>query len=433
MNSELDSVRSPAATQRRKMVVLGLGYVGLPLAVTAVGAGHHVLGFDINAARVKEIRAGHGGLVDIDDATLAAHLASGMLAVTADPADLSGRDVYVICVPTPLQDGMPDLSMVLAATDTVAGHVDPGDLVILESTTWPGTTKDVIAPRLRLRSGLVPGADFHLVFSPERVDPGNRCYPLARIPKLVGGMTARDSRAAAAFYRTFVDTVHVVSGPSEAEMAKILENTFRHVNLAFINELAELCHATGIDLLESIDAAATKPFGYMPFYPGPGVGGHCIPIDPVYLTWHARNAGQTLRMVELAGQINRGVPRHLVTRITTTLNGIGKPVRDARVLILGVAYKPGVPDLRESPVFSVVERLGRLGAEVTWHDPLVEPDRVLAGARRIDELTPAVLRDHDLTLLHTAHPDYDPAELARDTPLLLDARSVLDPIAGDRP
>ncbi|HUQ56453.1 nucleotide sugar dehydrogenase [Lentzea sp.] len=421
MNTEHDAVGG-------KLVVLGLGYVGLPLALAAADAGHHVLGYDISESRVDDLRAGRSCLVDVDDEALLAHLGAGTLSVTADPSGLAGWDTYVICVPTPLLDGGPDLSMVLAAADLVATCLTPGDLVILESTTWPGTTRDVLAPRLRERTGLVPGEDFHLVFSPERIDPGNQDFPLTRIPKLVGGMTRADSERAAAFYRTFIDTVHVVSGPSEAEMAKILENTFRHVNLALVNELAVLCRETGVDLQEAIDAAATKPFGFMPFYPGPGVGGHCIPVDPVYLTWHARNAGRTLRLVELAQQINRDMPRHVVARVTDVLNNAGKPVRRSRVLILGVSYKPGVADLRESPAIPIAETLGRLGAEVSWHDPFVPEDQDLFGPRRITELTESVVDDHDLTLLHTAHSCYVPADLARGDRLLLDARTVLDPV-----
>lgn len=423
VNTERDAVGG-------KLVVLGLGYVGLPLALAAADAGHHVLGYDISESRVADLRAGRSRLVDVDDEALLDHLGTGMLAVTADSADLAGWNTYVICVPTPLLDGGPDLSMVLAAADLVAACLAPGDLVILESTTWPGTTRDVLAPRLRERTGLVPGEDFHLVFSPERIDPGNRSFPLTRIPKLVGGLTRADGERAAAFYRTFIDTVHVVSGPSEAEMAKILENTFRHVNLALVNELAVLCRETGVDLQESIDAAATKPFGFMPFYPGPGVGGHCIPVDPVYLTWHARNAGRTLRLVELAQQINRDMPRHLVTRVMDVLNSVGKAVRHSRVLILGVSYKPGVADVRESPAFPIAERLAELGAEVSWHDPLVAGDQGPPGTRRITELTESDVDDHDLTLLHTAHSCYAPEVLGRGDRLLLDARTVLDPVAG---
>ncbi|WP_158102587.1 nucleotide sugar dehydrogenase [Lentzea kentuckyensis] len=418
------------AATGHKLVVLGLGYVGLPLALAAVGAGHHVLGYDIRPERITELREGRSGLVDVDDEEIRAHLAAGTLAITSDPADLAGWDVYVICVPTPLLDGGPDLSMVLAAADVVATCLSPGDLVILESTTWPGTTRDVLAPRLRERSGLEPGEEFHLVFSPERIDPGNKQFPLTRIPKLVGGTTRAGSERAAAFYRTFVDTVHVVSGPSEAEMAKILENTFRHVNLALVNELAVLCRETGVDLQESIDAAATKPFGFMPFYPGPGVGGHCIPVDPVYLTWHARNAGRTLRLVELAQQINRDMPRHIVARVMDVLNAVGKPVRGSRILILGVSYKPDVADVRESPAFPIAERLAELGAEVSWHDPLVADGQGPPGPRRIAELTARELASHDLTLLHTAHSGYTDDDITRHTPLLLDARTVLDPVAG---
>ena len=410
---------------RNKVAILGLGYVGLPLALAAAAAGHDVVGYDIAADRIADIRQGRSELVDLNHDQLTAQLAAGTLSVTGDPMDLAPCEIYVICLPTPLRDGSPDLSMVLSGVDTVADLVDPGDMVILESTTWPGTTRDVIAPRLALRSNLVPEADLHLVFSPERIDPGNREFPLSRIPKLVGGLTREASERAAAFYGTFLDTVHIVSGPSEAEMAKILENTYRHVNLALVNELAMLCSETGINLRECIDAASTKPFGFMPFYPGPGVGGHCIPVDPMYLIWHARQTGRSLQLVEAAEQINRSMPAHVVSRIVSVLNDTGQAVRGSTVLILGVSYKPDVADLRESSAVPIAERLRRLGAEVRWHDPLVRDPAELAGLRRETRLTGELLRESTLTLLHTPHAEYLRSGLLTAAPLLLDAHGVL--------
>jgi nucleotide sugar dehydrogenase len=411
--------------RRDKVAVLGLGYVGLPLALAAAEAGHDVVGYDIAPDHVADIRRGHTDLVDLDHELLAKHLNAGSLVLTEDPVDLTACEVYAICVPTPLLDGSPDLSMVLSAIDSVAAVAAPGDLVILESTTWPGTTRNVLAPRLAERSGLVPGVDVHLVFSPERIDPGNHEFSLSRIPKLIGGMTREDSERASDFYRTFLDTVHIVSGPSEAELAKIIENTYRHVNLALVNELAILCSDTDVDLREAIDAAATKPFGFMPFYPGPGVGGHCIPVDPMYLIWHARRTGATLQLVEMAEQVNRSMPAHVVSRIARLLNEVAKPLRGSEVLLLGVSYKPGVADVRESSAFSIAERLTKLGARVRWHDPLVRESQDLHGLPRLRELSAEVLRGADLTLLHTPHAHYLHAGLLPEAPLLLDAHGAL--------
>lgn len=423
-----DRATSAEEFTRRKVAVLGLGYVGLPMALAIARAGHDVVGYDVSAGRVADIQACRTGLLDLDHAALAEQLASGSLTVTTDPIHLGSCETYLICVSTPLWDGRPDLSMVLAGVDTVAAALDPGDMVILESTTWPGTTTEVVAPRLRQRSGLVPGVDVRLVFSPERLDPGNEEFPLTRIPKVVGGMTREDGEHAADFYRTFLDSVHIVSGPAEAELAKILENTYRHVNLALVNELATLYSGTDINLREAIDAAATKPFGFMPFYPGPGVGGHCIPIDPMYLIWQARRTGRTLQLVEMAEQVNRAMPAHVVGRVTALLNEAGKPVRDSRVLVLGVSYKPNVTDCRESSAFPVVERLRRLGAEVRWHDPLVGRDAGPPGPR-LAELTGAAVAEADLVLLHTPHADYLSSPVVREARLLLDAHGGLRHLA----
>jgi nucleotide sugar dehydrogenase len=410
--------------ERRKVGVLGLGYVGLPLALAAAEAGHHVVGYDTSAVKVAEVQAGRTDLVDLDHDRLAAQLAHGALSVTTEAKDLGACQVYVICVPTPLRDGSPDLSMVLAAVDAVAAVLDPEDLVVLESTTWPGTTTGVIAPRLAERSGLVPGVDMHLVFSPERIDPGNRQFPLAAIPKLVGGVTRQDGELAAAFYGTFLDTVHIVSGPTEAELAKIVENTYRHVNMALVNELAMLYSDTDVDLREAIEAAATKPFGFMPFYPGPGVGGHCIPVDPMYLIWHARRTGRTLQVVETAEQVNRSMPGHVVSRVAALLNGRDRSLRGSRVLLLGISYKPGVADLRESSAYAVARQLRGHGALVTWHDPLVRAEQDFLGLPRLGVLDEQALRDSDLVVLHTPHVQYHETEVWQ-APVVLDPHGAL--------
>lgn len=423
--SESGETTSAANFGRRKVAVLGLGYVGLPLAMAAARAGHNVVGYDVSTSRIDDIQSGTTGLVDLDHDALAEQLASDSLVVTTDPLHLGPCEIYVICAPTPLRDGSPDLSMVMAGVDTVAGVLDPGDLVILESTTWPGTTSEVVAPRLRELTGLVAGVDVRLVFSPERVDPGNQEFPLTRIPKVIGGMTREDSECAADFYRTFLDSVHIVSGTSEAELAKILENTYRHVNLALVNELAKLYSDTGINLREAIDAAATKPFGFMPFYPGPGVGGHCIPIDPMYLIWRARRTGRTLQLVETAEQINRGMPAHVVGRAAALLNDVGKPMRGSKVLVLGVTYKPNVTDSRESSAFPVIEQLLGRHAEVWWHDPMVGQDQAGPAGTRVVDLTTQVVHDADLVVLHTPHAWYLNSPFVRTAPLLLDAHGAL--------
>jgi nucleotide sugar dehydrogenase len=414
-----------AGGESRKVAVLGLGYVGLPLAVAVSGAGHRVVGLDVDPGRLRDIRAGRTGLVDLDHAALADALARGDLVLTGAPGDLAGCEVYLICVPTPLREGVPDLSMVLAAVDVVAGTLAPGNLVVLESTTWPGTTEEVVAPRLRERSGLVAGTDVRLVYSPERIDPGNRDYPLARIPKVLGGVTRADGEDAAAFYRTFVDAVHLVSGTAEAELAKILENTFRHVNLALVNELATMYSGTGVDLREAIEAAATKPFGFLPFRPGPGVGGHCIPVDPMYLMWHARRSGRSLRLVETAELVNVSMRTHVVDRVTGLLNDAGKPVRGSRIVVLGAAYKPNVADSRESSAFPIMDRLHELGADLSWHDPLLGPVEGGPAGTRVPELDERLLAGADLVLLHTPHDEYVGSPLPAGARLVLDAHGAL--------
>ncbi|MPZ65437.1 MAG: nucleotide sugar dehydrogenase [Pseudonocardiaceae bacterium] len=415
----------PGSDKRRKVAVLGLGYVGLPLAVAMCEAGHRVAGFDVDAGRLCDIVAGRTGLVDLDHDALARALKRGDLVVTGEPGDLAACEVYLVCVPTPLRDGVPNLSMVLAAVDTVAETLAPGDLVVLESTTWPGTTEEVVAPRLRERTALVAGTDVRLVFSPERIDPGNREYPLARIPKLVGGVTRADGEFAAEFYGTFIDTVHLVSGAAEAELAKILENTFRHVNLALVNELATMYSGTSIDLREAIDAAATKPFGFLPFHPGPGVGGHCIPVDPMYLTRQTRRSGRCLRLVETAELINIGMSTHVVDRVTGLLNSVRMPVRGSRIVLLGAGYKPDVADSRESSAFPIMDRLHQLGAYIRWHDPLLgSVDKGPPGSR-VADLDRSLLASADLVLLHTPHAEYVGSELLPAARLTLDAHGAL--------
>lgn len=345
------------------VVVVGLGYVGLPLTQEAIRAGLSVVGLDRDRRVVDGLAAGVSHVDDLSDSDVQAMLAAGFHPTT-DPAVLAGAEVAVICVPTPLSgDGGPDLGAVTSATKTIAEHLHPGMLVVLESTTYPGTTDEVVRPILEER-GLVAGTDFYLVFSPERIDPGNPIYGVKNTPKVVGGQTPACAERAAAFYGRFVDTVVTARGTREAEMAKLLENTYRHVNIALVNEMAKFCEELGVDLWDVIRCAATKPFGFQPFYPGPGVGGHCIPIDPNYLSYKVRTLGYPFRFVELAQEINNGMPAYVVRRAQDILNKHGKPVHGSTVLLLGVTYKPDIADQRESPATAVARHLLDLGADL---------------------------------------------------------------------
>jgi nucleotide sugar dehydrogenase len=407
------------------IAVLGLGYVGLPLAVAAAEAGHQVVGYDIAGEHVARLSSGASPIADVDDVELKEALVAGILTLTADPDDLAPCRSYIICVPTPLTDKAPDLSMVLAAVDAVAASLAPGNLVVLESTTYPGTTEDVVAVRLADATGLRAGIDYHLAFSPERIDPGNQQFGIRNTPKIIGGVGAAAGNAAAELYRCVVDEVHVVSSPREAEMAKLLENTFRHVNIALVNEMAIFCQELGVNLWEVIDAAATKPFGFMPFRPGPGVGGHCIPIDPSYLSWHVRRLGYSFRFVELACEINDRMPDYVASRVGELLNREGKAVNGARILVLGVAYKRDVADVRETPAAVLMRRLLAKGAQVRWHDPYVERfDGLPEAARRLESLSAEALGAFDLLVVHTDHTAYDWAWIVQHAPLVLDTRNA---------
>jgi UDP-N-acetyl-D-glucosamine dehydrogenase len=417
----------------RTVAVLGLGYVGLPLVCAAVESGHRLIGFDVSAERVQQLRHGHSGITDIGRERLGRCLDSGGLQFTCDPGDLRQADTYVICVPTPLLDKTPDLSMVNAAVETVARNVAHGDLVVLESTTYPGTTEELVAPRIAAISGLDAPDDYHLAFSPERIDPGNPVYGLANTPRVVGGLGPAASAEAAAFYGSFIDKIHVVSGPREAEMAKLLENTYRHVNIALVNEMAIFCEELGIDLWESIAAAATKPFGFAAFSPGPGVGGHCIPIDPSYLSWRVRRLGYPFRFVELAGEVNDRMPHYIATRIAELLNEHHRPVAGSRILLLGVAYKRDVADVRESPAFALARRLRDRGADLRWHDPHAgrfEVDGV--PLPRVTELSAEALEAVDLVVVHTDHSAYDWPAIVGDAPLVFDTRNATAGISDPR-
>ena len=408
--------------------IVGLGYVGLPLAQAAVRAGIPIVGFDINQRVVTELQAGRSPISDIDDAGIQAMLANGF-APTTDAAKLDACDTFIICVPTPLSaDQGPDLAAVTSAAQTLVPHLSKGDLVVLESTTYPGTTEEIVGPILAT-SGLAVPSDIKLAFSPERVDPGNPTYGITNTPKVVGGLDSASSGAARDFYAQFCDTVVVAKGAREAELAKLLENTYRHVNIALVNELALLSHELDIDLWDSIRCAATKPFGFQAFYPGPGVGGHCIPIDPNYLSHHVRSRlGHTFRFVELAQDINSAMPGYVCRRLQDLLNERSLAVRGSRIAVLGVTYKPNVADSRESPSRPIAVTLLNMGAELSYWDPYV-PSWNVNGAPipRVENLVRAVdAGDFDAVLLLQQHQQLDLTHLQASGVPVFDTRAALD-------
>jgi len=402
------------------VVIIGLGYVGLPLAQEAVRVGLDVTGFDIKQATIDGLNAGRSHIDDLTDGDIAAMVAGGFRA-TSNLADITDPDVIVICVPTPLSesDG-PDLTAVKAATETAGGLIRRGTTVVLESTTYPGTTDEVVRPMLEKSSGMTAGIDFALAFSPERIDPGNGVYGIRNTPKVVGGITPACTVAAAEFYGKVCDTVVQAKSAREAEMAKLLENTYRHVNIALVNEMAIFCHELGVDLWDSIRCAATKPFGFQAFYPGPGVGGHCIPIDPNYLSYKVRaELSYPFRFVELAQEINSRMPGYVVDRAAEILNGDAKPLNGAKVLLLGVTYKKDIADQRESPARPIARKLLQRGAVLSYHDPFVDGWQV--DGRDIPRAA-APVTDADLTILLQAHTQYDLQDIATRSHLLFDTR-----------
>jgi nucleotide sugar dehydrogenase len=414
-------------TAEHELLVVGLGYVGIPLALRACRAGLRTAGLDVDPSVVDTLAATRSHVAGVSDADIAELHLLGFTAGTA-PSVIASADTVVICVPTGLTaDRTPDLGPLLAASRTVGAHLRTGTLVVVESTSHPGTTEEVVLPILERESGLRAGEDFYLAFAPERIDPGNERFGLGNTPKVVGGHTPLCAKYCAAFYGRFVDTVVVARGTREAELAKLLENTYRYVNIALVNEFARFCAATGIDVWDVLHCAGTKPFGFASFAPGPGVGGHCIPVDPLYLTSKAAEAGFTFTTVEAARTVNDSVPGDVVSRAAGLLDDRG--VAGASVLLLGVTYKAGVPDVRESPAAPIAAGLLELGAEVSYHDPLV-PEFSVAGhaLRRATDLRAAAAHA-DLTILLQHHREYDPVLLAAATRLLLDTRGR---ISGSR-
>ncbi|MFI8810620.1 MULTISPECIES: nucleotide sugar dehydrogenase [unclassified Streptomyces] len=408
------------------VVVAGQGYVGLPLAVRAAEVGHRVVGYDVDPHRVRQITAGESYVEDVTSARLRAVLDSGAYSVTAEAAALPRFDIAVITVPTPLRDGVPDLTYVESCAQTLGEHLCPGATVVLESTTYPGTTDELMTPILEKASGLIAGADFHVGFSPERIDPGNRSWPFERTPKVVSGIDAASLDVVQGFYDGVVETTVPVSGTKVAELTKLIENTFRHVNIALVNEIAMLARPLGVNVWEALDAAASKPFGYMRFTPGPGVGGHCLPIDPSFLSWKVeRAAGVPFRFVELANDVNNHMPDYVVRRLMEALNTRRMAVRGSRVLLLGLAYKANTSDARESPSARVAELLLDLGAEVRGADPHVVDD-IRTDTRLIRvEATAEEIAASDAVVLLTDHAEFDYQSILEHAPYVLDCRNRL--------
>jgi UDP-N-acetyl-D-glucosamine dehydrogenase len=410
----------------KKIGIVGLGYVGLPLAVAFAEAGHEVVGLDSDRRKVDGVNAGRSHVEDIDDAVLAP--LGDRLRATATYADLASCEAVVICVPTPLTSARePDLTYLIDSAMGLSQVLQPGQVVVLESTTYPGTTRERLVPILE-ESGLSAGRDFHVAFSPERIDPGRTDYTVKTTPKLVGGYTADCAEQARELYALICDQVVVLSSPEVAELSKLLENIFRSVNIALVNELAQLCDRLGIDVWEVVDAASTKPFGFMRFEPGPGMGGHCLPVDPFYLAFKAREHDFYPEFIELAGKVNQTQPVFCVERIERALNEAGKPVKGSRILILGVSYKAGIGDVRESPALKILRRLVALGGDVSYHDPHV-PSLPEFGLSSVE--VDSVIDDADAVAIVTAHPSVDYEDVVARSALAIDFRGVTRAIEAE--
>ena len=426
------SLRDRVTAGTARVGVLGLGYVGLTEALELARAGFPVTGFDIDGERVRAVREGRSYLVDVSDADLAAVLRAGTLTATDDFQLLGEQDILLICVPTPLgKSKAPDLSYIVSAVEAIRPRLRRGQLVVLESTTYPGTTREVVLPALE-STGLRAGVDFHLCFSPERINPGDTAHPPSTIPRVVGGATAECAELAGRLYRRIAPDVVTVSTPEAAEMVKLLENTFRAVNIGLVNELALMCRSFAIDVWEVIEAAGTKPFGFMPFFPGPGLGGHCIPIDPLYLSWKARLTGFEPRFIDLAHQINSSMPRAVVSVVSDALNHRGRSLKGSRFLVLGVSYKRDVNDARESPAIEIIHELERREAEVEYHDPYVARVEVAGRLLTSVPLDDRRLAGADCVIIATDHTSVDYKRVVDLAPLVVDTRNATRGLVSHR-
>lgn len=422
-------------TERRaRMAVLGMGYVGLPLAVVFAEAGFDVTGIDLDPRKIEALQKGESYIGDVSASQVASLVQAGKLHASATFEPLAQMDVVSICVPTPLRKtGDPDLSFILSATEQLATYLHSGMVIVLESTTYPGTTRELVLEKLESISGLKAGQDFFLAFSPERVDPGREDWTTVNMPKVIGGITPACGEVAAQWYSQALKTVIPVSSAEVAEMAKLLENTFRMVNIGLVNEMALMCQRLGVDVWEVIDAAATKPFGFMKFTPGPGLGGHCIPIDPLYLSWKLKSLNYTARFIELASEINTNMPRYVVSRVQEALNEHGKALNGSKVLVIGAAYKPDIDDLRESPALDVIGLLREKKAAVSYHDPYI-PQLEHEGwmLESVPDLLSAVAAA-DAVVVITNHTQYDYAALLQTAKLVVDTRNSFGALAKDQP
>ena len=433
MNDHAQTLSRLIESHTARVTVIGQGYVGLPLAVEFAKAGFFVTGLDVDVDRVAALASGHSHVPDVPSDELQALMRAGHYRAAAEPSVLAESDVVIICVPTPLRKSKdPDISYVVGASRDAATHVRPGHLIILESTTYPGTTEELLLPLFQERGARI-GEDFFLAFSPERIDPGNPTFKVGDIPKVVGGVTPACRRLSSTLYRQIVPRVHEVSTPKVAELAKLYENVFRNVNIALANEFAIMCRYLGVDSREVIDAAATKPFGFMPFYPGPGIGGHCIPVDPLYLSWKMRLSGYEARFISLADEVNRAMPAQVLSLVSEAFNDAGRAIKGSRILVLGVAYKRGIGDTRESPAYEIIETLLKKGAHVTYADPHVPTFKVDGTELKAVEPTARELRAAHCVLLLADHSEFDYDAIARHARLIVDTRHrVPEPAARGR-
>ncbi len=422
-------------SRQARVAVLGMGYVGLPLAVVFAEAGFTVTGIDPDTRKVEALNAGRSYIQDVPTETVARLVAEGKLSATADFSVLREMDAISICVPTPLRKtGDPDMSFILSATEEIAKYMHPGLVIVLESTTYPGTTREILLPSLGEGHDLKVGEDFFLAFSPERVDPGRKDWTTINTPKVMGGITPACSEVATIWYEQAIETIHTVSSAEAAELAKLLENTFRMINIGLVNEMAIMCQRLGVDVWEVIEAAATKPFGFMKFTPGPGLGGHCIPIDPLYLSWKMKTLNYNAKFIDLASEINTNMPRYVVQRLMDALNEREMHLKGSRVLVVGAAYKPDIDDLRESPALDVIGLLKEKGAQVAYHDPYVPSLRAHDGEtmHSVDDLLAAV-RQADAVVIVTNHSNYDYAAILDAARFIFDTRNALGELGKDNP